>query len=100
MSKMPNIEQINQLRGHVYTLARAKKDIVDYQHRIQKYRDLLKLREETHARCQHEIVKLMDDMDVSAIGNFGWENRFMSFIAELVCPFPGNENKEEISSGG
>lgn len=90
MSGRPNIEQINQLRGHVYTLAKAKKECGEYKHTIRRATELLKQAEETHAECQKEIIKLMDDMDVSRRGNFGWEDRFMSFIAELVCPLPDN----------
>lgn len=93
MSGRPNIEQINQLRGHVKVLAHAKRECGEYKHTIRRATELLKQAEETHAECQREIIKLMDDMDVSASGNFGWENRFMSFIAELVCPFPDDTAK-------
>lgn len=95
MSGRPNIEQINQLREHVKVLAHAKREYVEYKHTIQRATELLKQAEETHAECQREIIKLMDEMDVSGRGNFGWENRFMVFIAELVCPFPNDTADSE-----
>lgn len=94
MSGRPNIEQINQLRGHVQKLAMAKQDCMECRRQIRLYTDSLKLNEETHAECQRQIIKLMDEMDVSSRGNFGWENRFMTFIAELVCPLPGVSEPE------
>lgn len=94
MSGRPNIEQINQLRGHVQKLAMAKQDCMECHRQIRLYNDSLRRAEETHAECQREIIKLMDEMDVSASGNFGWENRFMTFIAELVCPLPGISEPE------
>ena len=83
MSGYPNPEDIAELRLSVEKLHALQMERTDLIPIIIKHQNRLKDIEHESAEAHNKIVGKMQKMDVASQGNYGWTNRFVSFLIEF-----------------
>jgi len=83
MSGKPSPDKVFNFRIELDRYAKAASNVRKLSEEIRERSASLKSETERMNGAQHEMFKLIEDMDVACNDNYGWEGRASWFFAEL-----------------
>ncbi len=83
MSGKPNLEGVTQLSTYLRQLDAVKRRIVRAQSIIEEQRQVIGMARAGEADALENINRLMQEMDIRAPGNTGYEGRLLWVLREL-----------------
>lgn len=86
MSGYPSPDQVARLKECVAEMTRLEQTVRERKAVIAACKSDLENLEHRHTKLSDEVLKSMEKMDLRYSGNFGWESRMFTFLAELITP--------------